>query len=159
MYLCVQSFCAFDTLTKFFLWSCSTPHHIGKLKFRKDKKLDLKKEKKKRKKKKALFESCARDLGTIPSCTFPCRFRALEETNLLLHPSKSHLSEWAWNNWSQWGRKKGEKKKKKCNLKATLTQRATHLCAHTCESSVAFSYETPFHSLDGYTTKYCQDTK
>lgn len=49
----------------------------------------------------------------------------------------------------------GERKKEKeeYNGIATLTQRATHLCAHTCESSVAFSYETAFHSLDGCTTK------
>lgn len=37
---------------------------------------------------------------------------------------------------------------------APPTQMATHLCARTCESSVAFSCRTPFHSFDSCTTKH-----
>ncbi len=35
-YLCVRSFCASDTQTKFFLWSYNAPYHMGNLKFRRE---------------------------------------------------------------------------------------------------------------------------
>lgn len=35
-YLGVQSFCASDTPTKFFLWSYNAPFHMGNLKFRRE---------------------------------------------------------------------------------------------------------------------------